>query len=217
MRTTTKTTRRSLTGWIARVVAASAMLPGFAVAGQPTWQSLAHDPPEWLLDGKFNFSPRADGSIPEPQRDTLLGVGEWLRKNGEAIYDTRPWKIAAEGDETKLRLTKGWEFAACDGSDIRFTRSKDGGTLCAIALGWPEDGRLRINSLGLQTRVAEDGVRSVTLIDGGKPVNWTRNGLGLILEMPPGTPRRGACLRVPDRGRGKAATRLKPVRPMVRN
>jgi len=136
----------------------------------------------------FNFSPKADGSIPETQKQVMLSVGAWLKTNGEAIYSTRPWKIAAEGDEAKLRPTKGWEFSECDGSDIRFTRSKDGRTLYAIALGWPKKGRLRVNSLGMQTMVAEGGIKSVTLIDGDKPLDWTRNGLAMLLEMPKGTP-----------------------------
>jgi hypothetical protein len=54
----------------------------------------------------------------------MLAVDRWLKTNGEAIFATRPWKIAREGDETKLR-TRQWKFGVCDASDIRFTRSKD--------------------------------------------------------------------------------------------
>ena len=38
----------------------------------------------------LNIGPRADGSIPYEQKKALLEVGEWLKINGEAIYDTRP-------------------------------------------------------------------------------------------------------------------------------
>jgi alpha-L-fucosidase len=40
--------------------------------------------------GNFLLSvgPRADGTIPEPVQARLKVIGEWMKKNGEAIYDT---------------------------------------------------------------------------------------------------------------------------------
>jgi alpha-L-fucosidase len=133
----------------------------------------------------FNFSPKADGSVPAEQKKTMLEMGRWLKSNGEAIYATRPWKIVGEGDETKLRARQ-WKFINCDGSDVRFTRSKNGDTLYAIVLGYPKNGMLRISTLGNQTRLAAGGIKSVTLIDGDKRVQWRRDGIGLFIEMPDG-------------------------------
>lgn len=41
----------------------------------------------------LGVGPRADGSVPELQAQRLEDVGAWLRVNGEAIYETRPWTV----------------------------------------------------------------------------------------------------------------------------
>ena len=56
----------------------------------------------------LNVGPRGiDAQIPELQVSRLLFLGDWLRKNGEAIYATQPWKRA---EETSL-----------EGCPVRFT------------------------------------------------------------------------------------------------
>lgn len=88
----------------------------------------------------LNLSPKADGTIPQDQRDCLLAMGAWLKQNGEGIYNTRPWLDYGEGPNV---LEKQGSFAgtvAYGEKDIRYTRSKDSKTLYAIALGWPKNG-----------------------------------------------------------------------------
>jgi alpha-L-fucosidase len=84
----------------------------------------------------LNISPMADGTIPQAQRNVLLGMGDWLRKFGESIYSTRAWTVYGEGP-TKAG---GGAFTAPlvgTNKDFRFTRTKDTSTLYAICLGWP--------------------------------------------------------------------------------
>jgi alpha-L-fucosidase len=56
----------------------------------------------------LNIGPRADGSIPENQLKRLTDLGNWMKVNSEAIYDTTPWKIASTtlADGTRVRFTK---------------------------------------------------------------------------------------------------------------
>ena len=56
----------------------------------------------------LNIGPKEDGSIPDLQKDAILGLGKWLEVNGEAIFETRPW-IKAEGESLEkipIRFTQ---------------------------------------------------------------------------------------------------------------
>jgi alpha-L-fucosidase len=56
----------------------------------------------------FNVGPRGDDAqIPGEQIARLKGFGDWLRKNGEAVYGTRPWTRAEgkAGEAVRVRFT----------------------------------------------------------------------------------------------------------------
>lgn len=132
----------------------------------------------------LNVGPRADGVIPDEDAAILEKIGGWMAKNGEAIYRTRPWRKYGEGP---TQIVEG-QFA--DGiqknftsEDFRFTTG--GGFLYATALKPSADGRYCIRSLGEQdaSKLANFHaiVRSVTALDGGADVPFTRDADGLHL------------------------------------
>jgi alpha-L-fucosidase len=136
----------------------------------------------------LNISPKADGTIPQAQKDILLAVGSWLKKYGEAAYGTRAWEKYGEGP-TKMGAVHGVMGAPVEGTakDIRYTRSKDYTTLYAILLGW-EKGEKEVLLKSLSSdRIASKNLKSVELINGeaGKylPLVYKQDEKGLIVSL----------------------------------
>jgi alpha-L-fucosidase len=137
----------------------------------------------------LNISPKADGTIPQEQKDVLLAMGAWLKKYGEAVYYTRAWEKYGEGP-TKMGAAHGIMSAPAEGTahDVRFTRSKDSTALYAILLGW-ENGQKEILLESLSSdRIDCTNLKSVELINGEAgnylPLNFKQGPEGLIVSLP---------------------------------
>lgn len=110
----------------------------------------------------LNVGPMADGTIPPMQRERLLGLGEWLAVNGEAIFGSRPWE-RAEG------TTDG-------GVGVRFTRKGD--VVYAVLMDRPATPSVVIDGLCLP----EGG--TVHLLGREEALAWQPAEGGLRVELP---------------------------------
>ncbi|HPA18435.1 MAG TPA: alpha-L-fucosidase [Verrucomicrobiae bacterium] len=151
----------------------------------------------------LNVGPAADGTIPDQGRQLLLGLGEWLRVNGEAIYGTRPWAVYGEGP---TRQSKGGGFSEradrdFTPEDVRFTSRGD--VLYAIVLGWPAKREVIVRSLAL----AAGRVKGVRLVGHEGAMDWSQTAEGLVVKLPAERPSEHA-LALEVRGDGLAPAPL---------
>jgi alpha-L-fucosidase len=127
----------------------------------------------------LNITPKANGEIPEAVKERLLEMGKWLEVNGEAIYGTRPWRIYGEGP---MKIVEGHlsekENVDATAEEIRYTTKDD--MLYVIALGWPESGKLVINSLG--DHAAK--ITSISLLGSDSELKWSVENEKLIIKLP---------------------------------
>jgi alpha-L-fucosidase len=110
----------------------------------------------------LNVGPRGDGSLPEGQKQRLIGMGKWLSINGEAIYGTRPnHKSSAQSN---------------NGVNIRFTKKKE--VLYMILLSRPSTRVLHINDVSIDSKT------KITLLSSNSQIPWTQQGSTLTVTMP---------------------------------
>ncbi|WPR73091.1 alpha-L-fucosidase [Flavobacterium sp. NG2] len=130
----------------------------------------------------LNVGPKADGTIPAEAQSILKDMGKWIKINGQAIFDTRPWKIFGEGP-TKVSKGNHTEKENKDAvaEDIRFTAKGD--VLYATALAWSEKGNYTIKSLALNNPYEIRAVKSVQFVSGPNKINWKQTAEGLVIDV----------------------------------
>ena len=80
----------------------------------------------------LNVGPAADGTLPPIFVDRLVGIGEWLKVNGEAIYKSRPWSVCQNETASNVFYT------------VKEDNSTNQKTLYVLLREWPEDDKLRL-------------------------------------------------------------------------
>lgn len=132
----------------------------------------------------LNISPKADGTIPQEQRDVLLALGAWIDKHKEAVYETRPYSMFGYGKAKIDDGDFGGQSATIQYSenDIRFMASKDKKSLYVFALGMPAP-----NSTVEIKNISPSPIKKVTVVGSGAELKFSTVNNVLTLETPAAT------------------------------
>ena len=139
----------------------------------------------------LSLTPMGSGEIAPAELAICRGIGDWLKVNGEAIYSTRRWAIPAEGpvdfwalNEEREGVMWNYKVDPSEGA-IRFTRSKDGDTVYAILLWWPEENEVLIRSMKSgSSYLKHPEISSVELIGSDAVLEWEQTPEGLKVRLP---------------------------------
>lgn len=89
----------------------------------------------------INVGPTKEGIIPFMFEHRLLQLGEWLKINGEAIYDTSPWLYQNDTSNSDVWYTSKKKWNETANTTETFTE------VFAFFLKWPNDNVLQMGSL----------------------------------------------------------------------
>lgn len=133
----------------------------------------------------LNVGPKADGSIPEQDKEILKDIGDWLAVNGEAVYDSCCYRFAEEGptgeSEGQFSDGRATEYTS---EDFRFTAAH--GNIYAICLKCPENGSFTIRSLYKEKDLNKPAfhglIRRVSVLGYEEEVKWRQDEKGLHVD-----------------------------------
>ena len=146
----------------------------------------------------LDIGPSADGRIPEIMEDRLENMGEWLKVNREAIFNTVPWKKSCQWSEGHVADAARGEFKT--GYDIlRLTLSPGPGDavkklfftsrdniIYAIAPLFPKN-KLLVKNLNLPPG------SEIILLGSDSGLSWQNKDENLLIEVPLMTPDELPC------------------------
>ncbi len=114
------------------------------------------------------IGPGKNGTFHPEAIKQLEAAGDWIRVNGEGIYGTRPLATWKEGEH------------------IRFTASKDKGTVYAFILEWPG------NELSIASVRPKDKSH-VVMLGNEAPLDWRMEGSTCRIRVPESLSERKPC------------------------
>ncbi|NP_001279640.1 tissue alpha-L-fucosidase precursor [Callorhinchus milii] len=112
----------------------------------------------------LNIGPTKEGTIAPAFQQSLHGLGQWLRVNGEAVYASKPWRVQQENSTDRVWYTS------------------KGSAVYATFLNWPET-----NTLTLQSPEVTSTTQ-VTMLGVSQPLKWSHSspkGISIMLSSIP--------------------------------
>ncbi|XP_026666695.1 alpha-L-fucosidase isoform X2 [Ceratina calcarata] len=116
----------------------------------------------------MNVGPTKDGIIVPIFEERLRQMGDWLKMNGEAIYNTKPWTSQNDTFTDSVWYTHG----------IKQIYPAGDNRLYAIILEWPEGGILHLGS------VKTVKIDQLSLLGSELTIKWNQDSGGLTVLLP---------------------------------
>ncbi len=138
----------------------------------------------FLLD----IGPDEHGKIPPIMQDRLLQMGEWLKLNGDAIYNTRRWKTTSQwsagrrdykdrhGDMLlKITVDPDPGYAV---KEVFYTYNPTANNLYAILPRYPQNRKMVLKDIQLPVGTKLD------LLSTGQSLLWKQTGANVEVQLP---------------------------------
>ena len=127
----------------------------------------------------LNVGPKADGTICEEEKNVLLQIGEWMKCNGEAIYDCHPFDVYGEGKQKSYGSFK--EDIQYSIEDYRFTYRA--GSIYVFPMSAKARDRFEIKRLkfGNEGSIRYE-IKGIELLGQNTNVVWKQDEHSLIIK-----------------------------------
>lgn len=134
----------------------------------------------------LNVVQTPEGDLEPDVMKILDEIAGWMPQNGEGIYGTRPWIKYGEGPTTLKSQEKGRfggvkDVRPYEATDIRFTQKEN--FLYAFCMN-NSAADARIASLGKNSKVTGQKVKSVSMLGLDEELNWKQESDALVISKP---------------------------------
>jgi len=141
----------------------------------------------------LNNGPTAKGEITDLAQERLAQMGQWMQKNSEGVYGSKPWKIQGERlveVSESIKKAKALEEENTmkdnlyDGTsktifpEVRFT-TKDGFVYAYVCSATKKKVTIKALALNKETKI-----KSIKQLDTSKKVKWKQTKAGLTIKIP---------------------------------